>query len=646
MNQISSRGGARMASAAAVCALALVLAAPAQYAGPQPAPLPPPIPAPADIAYPGAIALHVDLTDVAHRVISVHETIPLAGGPLTLLYPQWIPGNHSPTGPIDKFAGLVVTADGRRVPWLRDRVNVYAFHITPPAGAKTLDVSFQYLAPVERDEGRISFTSRLVDLSWNTVVLYPAGYFSRRIEFAPSVRLPRGRKFATALTAQSQNGGDVAFQPVPLNTLVDSPLYAGVNYARYDLSTGPGNRVYLDVFADTPAEVAATPDELRLHRNLAREAQKLFASHHYDHYDFLFALSDTMGGEGLEHHQSSEDATHGNYFTDWAAGVAGRDLLAHEYTHSWNGKFRRPYDLWTPNFNVPMQNDLLWVYEGLTQYYGYVLTARSGLRTPDETRDLIARIAANFEASPGRRWRPLLDTTNQPIISQRAPVPWTSWLRGEDYYQESLLIWLDADTLLRQLSGGRRSLDDFAKRFYGIDNGSYVTRTYTFDDVVAAMNAVQPYDWAGFFRQRVDQLAVQPPERGITRGGYRLVYNDIESDWMKHESGPRGITFASSAGFSVSPDGVLHEVFWGSPAFRAGMTLGMQVLAVDGEAFTLDRLRAAIRQAEHEPGPIRLLVQRDGEYLTVALDYHGGLRYPHLERVAGTPDLLDAILQP
>ena len=616
------------------------------YPGPEPVPMPPAIAAPADTPYPGTISLLVDLTDVTHRVMNVQETIPVEGDELTLLYPEWLPGNHSPTGPISKLAGLEVSAQGKRIAWVRDRVNVFAFHVRLPAGAKSVEVSFQFLAPVQKKEGRISFSSKIVDLSWNTVVLYPAGHFSRRVHFTPSIRLPEGWKFATALETSSQDGNLVHFKETTLNTLVDSPLYAGVNYERVDLSPDASNHVYLDVFADAPAELKITPEELQDHRNLVKEAAKLFDSHHYGHYDFLFSLSDTLGGEGLEHHQSSEDGTRGNYFTDWAAGVAGSDLLAHEYTHSWNGKFRRPADLWTPNFNVPMRDDLLWVYEGLTQYYGYVLTARSGLRTPEQTCDLIARIAGNFEDSAGRTWRPLVDTTNQPTISQRSPVSWASWQRGEDYYMEGLLIWLDADTKIRELSNGKKSLDDFARLFFGVDNGSYVTRTYNFDDIVKALNTVQPNDWGAFLRARVDDLAPKPPENGITQGGYRLVYNDTEPDWMKHEQSPRGTSFATSLGFSVQADGTLVNVSWDSPAFKAGITPDMQIEGVNDHAFNLANLRDAILAAESTHEPIRLLAKRDEQFVPVTLDYHGGMRYPHLERVEGTPDRLGEILAP
>ena len=620
--------------------------------GPQPVPLPPPVPAPVDKPYAGTILLSVDLTNVNDRVLNVHETIPVKSGEITLLYPQWLPGTHSPSNPVANLAGLVATADGKRLSWVRDRVNMWAFHIGLPKGATLLELNFQYLAPMNPQQGRIS--TKIADLTWNSVLLYPAGYFARRIQFAPELRLPEGWRFATALEVKSQNGNLVQFKDTPLNTLIDSPMYAGVNYKRADLSAGPDNPVYLDVFADKPEQLEITPEELQYHKNLVVQAQKLFNSRHYDHYDFLFSLSDTVGGKGLEHHQSSEDGTRANYFTDWPAGIAGRALLAHEYTHSWNGKFRRPADLWTANFNEPMQNDLLWVYEGLTDYYGNVLTARSGMRTLEQTRDVIAQIAANFEISPGRTWRSLEDTTNQPIISSHGATPqsWSSWQRSFDYYPESDLVWLEADMMIRDLSNGQKSLDDFARLFFGIDNGSYVTVTYSFEDLVKTLNTVQPYDWAGFFRTRVYQVSAQVPINGITQGGYRLVYNDIEPEWMKHMDSSRGTSFATSLGFSLKGDGsdktadTIANVWWDSPAFKAGLTPEMKLQAVNDQAFSTSNLRAAILAAEKSNAPIKLLLKRGDEFLTLLVDYHGGLRYPHLERVESMPDRLDAILAP
>lgn len=639
--------GRECAAVFAVICLALATNLLAQNSpGPRPVPMPSPIAAPVDAPYSGTISLSVDSTNVTDRIFTVHETIPIKGRDITLLYPEWHPGAHSPSDPVAELAGLVVTANGKRIPWVRDPVDMYAFHIEAPPDAKTLDVNFDWLAPQDPKRGRISST--FADVTWNSLLLYPAGHFSRDIEFETTIRLPEQWKFACALDVKSQNGNQVEFKETTLNTLADAPLYAGVYFKREDLSSGPDNPVYLDIFADKPGDLEITPEELQFHKNLVIEAQKLFHSHHYDHYDFLFSVSDVVSGKGLEHHQSSEDGSRANYFTDWSAGIAGRALLPHEYTHSWNGKFRRPADLWTPNFNVPMRNSLLWIYEGLTDYYGNVLTARSGMRTPEQARDVWAQIAAFFEISPGRTWRSLEDTTNQPIISSHGAVQeaWPSFQRGYDYYPESDLIWLDADTKIRELSGGQKSLDDFAKLFYGIDNGSYVTVTYTLEDVVKALNTVQPYDWAGFFRTRVFDINPKVPENGFAQGGYRLVYNDKEPDWLKKADPSRPTSFATSLGFSVKQDGGLDGVWWDSPAFKAGITPDMQLQAVNDQKYSAAGLRETILAAEQGKDPIKLLLKRGDQFLTVTLDYHGGMRYPHLERVENTPDRLDAILAP
>lgn len=643
---LSRRGAAALLAVFATVVLAQAPAYAQTSAGPQPAPLPPPIVAPADAPYPGTISLLVDATNINDRIMNVHETIPVKAGKLVLLYPEWLPGAHSPANPVANLAGLVLTANGNRVDWVRDQVNMYAFHVNVPKGVTSLEANFQYLAPIDPKRGRIS--SKFANVTWISTLLYPAGYFSRRIAFSPSIRLPEGWKFACALETKSQDGNLVEFKDTTLDTLIDSPLYAGVNYKRVDISSAPDNRVFLDLFGDKPSDLEATPEQIQFHKNLVIEAQKLFVSHHYDHYDFLFSLSDVVSGKGLEHHQSSEDGSRANYFTDWAANVDARGLLPHEYTHSWNGKFRRPWDLWTPNYNWPMQDDLLWVYEGLTDYYGNVLAARSGMRTPDQGRDVWAQIAANFEISPGRTWRSLVDTTNQPIISSRGAVQeaWPSWQRSFDYYPESDLIWLDADTKIRELSGGKKSLDDFAKLFFGIDNGSYVTKTYTFTDLVTALNTVQPFDWGGFFRDRVYDLDPKVPENGFTQGGYKLVYNDVQSEWTKHQDPTRGASFATSVGFSVNGEGNIGNVWWDSLAFKAGVVPDMQLQAVNDQKYTATVLREAIVAAEKTSNPIKLLLKSGDQFLTINLDYHGGPRYPHLERVEGTEDRLDAVLAP
>ena len=625
---------------------------------PQPLPQPPAIPNPQDVAWPGQIKLDVDATDLARHIIQVHETIPVSDAgsaskddDLVLLYPRFVPGDHSPTGPIADLAGLVIKADGQRVEWLRDVVDVNAFHLKLPQGTKALDVSFQYLSPPTEREGRVDMTPDMIDLAWNTVVLYPAGVFTRGITVQPTLKLPTGWQHATALeatpSAQAADG-TLSFKPTPLNTLVDSPLYAGRYFSRIDLDPGGKVPVHLNIVADKPEDLAITPDQLAKHRALVQQAYKTYGSHHYDHYDFLLALSDQLGGVGLEHHRSSENGVDRPYFTDWDKTFADRDLLPHEYTHSWDGKFRRPADLWAPNFSVPERDSLLWVYEGQTEYWGQILAARSGLWSHDEALDALADDAASMDSEAGRSWRPLQDTTNDPIINQRRPQSWRNWERSEDYYVEGLLIWLDADTLIREQTHGQKSLNDFARAFFGINNGSYVTVTYKFEDVVAALNGVLPYDWAGFLRSRLDRHGPGAPLDGITRGGYRLVYNDKESGFLKSLEGRRKASdFSWSIGLSMGENDTISSVAWDSPAFMAGLTKGGKLLAVNGLAYdSADDLEAAIKLAHANASPIELLVQDANHFRTVRIDYHGGLRYPHLERVPNTPALLDDILTP
>ena len=644
----SASGGGLRGSGEGAANTSTQAAETATSTGPTPAAATPDVPPPRDVAYPGVIGLSVDATDVVRHIYRVHETVPVAAaGPMTLLYPQWLPGEHSPGGPLDLLAGLVIHGGGARIEWVRDPVNVFAFHLVAPPGVTRLELDFQYLSPVDQREGRIEVTPDMLDLKWNTVSLYPAGYYSRDVTVHPSLKLPAGWGFGTALVPAATTGGVVDFKPATYNNLVDSPLFAGRYFKRLDLDPGAATPVHLDLVADRPELLTVTPDQLEAHRALVRQAYKLYGSHHYDHYDFLLALSDKLGGEGLEHHQSSENGSTPKYFTDWDKTFPERDLLAHEYTHSWNGKFRRPADLWTPSFNVPMRDSLLWVYEGQTQYWGYVLAARSGLMTKQQTLDAIAETAAVYDHHVGRAWRALEDTTNDPIIANRRPIPWVIWQRSEDYYSEGQLNWLDIDTMIRKASGGRRSLDDFARGFFGIDNGSYVTVTYTFDDVVRALNTVQPYDWASLLRTRLDGHAAGAPLDGLTRGGYRLVYTDKPSDFVTQVDMLRkGTDFSFSLGLQVGKEGRLTTVQWDGPAFRAGLTAGTEIVAVDGEAYDPDVLKDAVKAAEGTSGPITLLVKDNDAFRTVAIDYHDGLRYPHLERIAGTPALLDEILSP
>ena len=610
--------------------------------------MPAQITAPKDIPYPGVIRLSVDATDIDRRIFNIKETVPVRPGEsIALLYPHWLPGNHSPTGRVEDIAGLTIYANGARVPWMRDPVDVFAFHVNVPAGATQLDINFQFTSPTDPMQGRVVVTPEMLNLQWTATVMYPAGYFVRQIIFEPSVRLPEGWQFATALEAAASNGGLTTFKPVSLDTLGDSPMFAGRYFKRLDLDPGASAPVHLDIVADRADLLEVKPEQLEAHHALLQQAFKLFGSHHYDHYDFLLALTDRMGGIGLEHHQSSEDGTIPTYFTEWERNSSVRNLLPHEFAHSWNGKFRRPADLWTPNFNVPMRDSLLWVYEGQTQYWGYVLEARAGLLNEQQTLDAIAATAALYDHRSGREWRPLQDTTNDPIAAMRRPLPWRSWERSEDYYSEGELIWLDADTLIREQSGGKRSLDDFAKLFFGINDGSFIPATYSFEDVVKTLNTVLPYDWAKFLRERLDSYGPGAPLDGITRGGYKLVYTDTPTSYFKDAEARAKITdLTYSLGLVASADGSLIEVAWDGPVYKAGLTAGSRIIAVNGIAFDADRLKTAIKDASKTAAAIELLIKNGDYYRTIKIDYHDGLRYPHLERVGSAATSLDQILMP
>ncbi len=604
------------------------------------------IPTPLDQPYPGAIVLNVDASNTSQQIFRIRESIPAKPGRLTLLYPQWVPANHGPSGPLNQLAGLKLSANGKPLAWARDPINVHAFHIDVPRDAKTVEVEYQYLSPTEPNQGRTTITGEILGVQWHSMALYPAGYATRRIQVQASLTLPEGWAYATALETAERKGDTVQFKPLDLETLVDSPLFAGRYHKRYDLDPGAKLPVHLNVFADTAEAVEAKPEQIELHRALIQQAYKLFNSQHYAHYDFLLALSEEFGGIGREHHQSSENGVKLDYFTDWNKAESVRGLLPHEFTHSWNGKFRRPAGQNVLNFNTPLQNSLLWVYEGQTQYWGHVLAARSGLLRLESVRDTLAATAARYDAMRGRSWRPVQDTTYDPIINGRRPQGWSSWQRNEDYYSEGALIWLDADTKIRELSGDTKSLDNFARNFFGIENGSYTANHYTFDDVVKALNAIQPYDWATFLRTRVETVGPAPLD-GLARAGWKLVYADTPTPYLKSvEERGKSADFQYSLGFSVSSDGKIEALQWEGLGFQAGLGGGTTILAVNGTAYKADVLRAAVTAAKTSSRPIELLVKKGSKYRTILLDYHGGLKYPRLERIAGTPDRLQAILAP
>ncbi|WP_112381885.1 M61 family metallopeptidase [Sphingomonas carotinifaciens] len=609
---------------------------------PQPTPIVDTIPAAQDTPYPGTIKLDVDATDLDRAIFRVRETIPVAkAGPMTLLYPKWLPGNHAPRGEIEKLAGLVIRANGRVLPWTRDVIDVYAFHIDVPAGARQLDVEFQFISATESNQGRIVVTPTMISLQPNSVSLYPAGYFTRQIPIQMTARFPAGWTAAGAVPAKAA-GSTYTYDTTNYEVLVDSPVLAG----KYGKVWALSPRVDLNVFADDPKELAATPAQIDAHKRLVDQAVKTFGAQHYDRYEFLLSITDQLGGIGLEHHRSSENGVTPGYFTDWDSGPGRRNLLPHEFTHSWDGKFRRGADLWTPDFRTPMRNSLLWVYEGQTQFWGYVLQARSGMVSKQDTLDMYASILGTYDLAPGRQWRPLIDTTNDPVISARRPKGWTSWQRSEDYYNEGLMVWMEVDAMLRQKSNGTKSIDDFARAFFGIRDGDWGEVTYTFEDVARTLNGIVPYDWAGFLNQRLTETGQPAPVNGFAMNGYKLVYTPEPTPFFKQQEKSRGADVSYSLGLVVANDGRISTVIWNSPAFKAGLDVGTEIQAINGQSYSAERLKAAIVTAKDSKTPIRLLVRNEDRFRDISIDYQGGPRYPRLQKVGTGEGGLDRLLMP
>ncbi len=603
------------------------------------------IPPPRDVPYPGTIKLEVDATNLSQRIFRVKQTIPVQSGALTLLYPMWVPGGHSPKNSIDKIAGITFMANGQKLDWKRDTLDVAAFHIDVPAGVTEMTAEFDFLTPTNGSQGRVVMTPNMLNLQFLSAALYPAGFYTHQIMFDTHVTYPEGWTAFTALHEDNRSGNTVDYEDVPFDILVDSPIYAGRYTKNIDLTPAGSNvPVKLGVVADAAKYLETKPEQVQVHKAMVEQALKLFGSQHYDHYQFLFSLSGQMGGNGLEHQRSSENGVGTDYFTDWKEKIGFTDLLAHEYTHSWNGKYRRGKDLLTPNFNVPMQDSLLWVYEGQTQYWGNVLAARSGLRPLPASLDALALVAATYsENRTGQSWRNVQDTTNDPIIATRAPRAYRNYQMSEDYYQAGQMIWLEADALIRAKTGNKKSLDNFARAFFGVNDGEWkVQNTYTFDDVVATLNGVYPHDWATFLRSRLDGKTGLTG--GIEASGWKLVFKDKPTAYAKANTRWGGADFVYSLGLAVAKDGSVGDVRWDGPAFNAGIGSGATIIAVNGQAYETEVLEDAVKAAKDGTMPIELMLKEFDRYRTVKVDYHGGPRYPHLERIEGKPDYLTPIL--
>ncbi|WP_439545344.1 M61 family metallopeptidase [Sandarakinorhabdus sp.] len=626
---------------------AALIAAPAlaQRSMPQPLPIVDEVPAARDTPFPGALTLHVDAADTARGVFKVTETIPvppaLAGKRMALLFPKWLPGKHAPRGEIEKVAGLEIRSGGTLLQWQRDPLDMYAFWVNVPAGATALDVKFDFLSATDDPQGRIVVTADMMNLQPNSVSIYPAGWYTRQIPVNLSVTWPEGWTAAGAMREAARSGNRITYATIDYEAMVDSPFFAGRHFAKWDL----GQNVTMNVVADDARFLKATPDQIDKHRNLVTQAVKLFGTRQFDHYDLLVSLTDKMGGIGLEHHRSSENGVNPGYFTDWDRGPGRRNLLPHEFTHSWNGKHRRGADLVTPDFRTPMRNSMLWVYEGQTQFWGYVLQARSGLVAPDVTIDQIALIAATLDNRPARGWRSLDDTTNDPVMTPRLPKGWLSYQRSEDYYAEGMLIWLEADGIIRRESGGKRSLDDFARSFFGTGDGDWGVKPYTMASLVADLNAVQPYDWAGLLQRRLTEKADGAPLRGLEYLGWKLIYTE-KSTAAFIDATARTLNLAFSGGLVIGPAGKVSQVIWATPAFDAGLAVGDVLLAVNEIPYSDDAMRAAITTARDTKQPIKLTVKTADRIHNVDLAWSGGLRYPRLERLGKGETGLEKLLAP
>ncbi|MEP7009430.1 MAG: M61 family peptidase [Acidobacteriota bacterium] len=601
------------------------------------------------LAAAGEITLKVDAREAPGKLIHAKLSIPVKPGPLTFVYPKWLPGEHGPTGPITDLVGLEFSSGGKTLVWSRDGVDMYAFHLDVPAGVASVDVALDFLSPTSESgfTSAASATPHLFLLTWNQLLLYPLGPKSDDLIFHASLLTPAGWKFGTSLSGTPGADGWTDFAPVSLTALVDSPVLMGEYFRAVPLDRS-SRPVEIDLAADSAAALEISPELEKKLERLVVEADALFGARHFDNYHFLLTLSDHVAHFGLEHHQSNDSRISERALIDETLGNLSLGVLPHEFVHSWNGKYRRPTGLATPDFQVPMQGELLWVYEGLTEYLGNLLAARSGLWTPEHYQEEMAQIAATYDHRPGRAWRPLIDTTVAAQLLYGSPREWGSYRRGVDFYDEGWLLWLEVDTLIREKTHGARTLDDFCHLFHGGTSGSPKVVTYTFEDVISTLNAVAPYDWRGFWQERLRTPRAPTPLEGIERGGWNLAYtekdNAILADQAKGER--KSIEAAFSLGLWLNDEGEVRDAIRGLPAYQAGVRPGMKLIAINSRKWSPDLLHDGLAATKTATGPLDLLVE-DGEmYRTYSIDYHGGLREPHLVRAEGKDDVLSKIIAP
>jgi predicted metalloprotease with PDZ domain len=597
-----------------------------------------PIAAPTDRPFLGAIALDVDASDVAHRLFVVRERVPVQrAGAMTLLYPRWEAASHGPSLTVTELAGLEVSANGRPLAWRRDPIEPHAFHFDVPEGARTIEVRFQIVA----DDDRLS--ADVVAVSWQHLLLYPAGWYARNIMVAPAVTLPIGLRAFTSLDIDHPQGGTLRFRPVSLERLLDAPVLAGRHAIRVPLSQeGPG-AVTLDLVAAQPGDLAIPPGRIADLRRMVTQARAVFGTPPFARYEVLARMSDDGSSGGTEHRASSEIGMASSYFRDWTGQLNNRDIVAHEFVHAWNGLYRVPADLWAPTPNVPQSGSLLWVYEGQTEFWARVLAARAGLRSRDDTLDKLALDAAEVANRPGRAWRPLSDDVTYPSFMLRQPVPWRDWQRRKDYYLEGVMLWLDVDAILREQTRGRRGIDDFARDFFAGAGADTPARTYTFDDLCAALRRVAPFDWAGFLRRWIDGHGELNTSEGLERLGWRLTYTPQPTPTFRQNEQELGVADLSySVGLTVADDGRVRTVAWGGPAFRAGMAPGVRIKSIAATPYSRSGLDRAVQNTVATP--LTLTWDQDGRSFTRTIEYRAGLRYPRLEHIPGRRDGLAVLL--
>ncbi|MBX9900300.1 MAG: peptidase M61 [Burkholderiaceae bacterium] len=611
-------------------------------------------------SFPGTIQLNVDLRDAPRHIFRVKEILPVKEGKLKLSFPKWIPGEHGPTGPVDGVTGLKLSVSGNRVAWRRDLEDTHSILLDVPEGARDLQLEFEFLSPVAGGNfgAGVSATPRLMMLEWNQVVFYPNGFQGDQITLSPSIKLPKDWQFATALEMQSSDKNGIQFKAVSLNDLVDSPLAAGRYNKKIDLAPNASKPVFLNLFSDREENLSVSDAQIKHHKNLVMQARALFGAEHYDSYQFLLLLSKETNHFGLEHHQSSDNRANADFFTSPTAYMAEPTLLPHEYVHSWNGKFRRPIGLATGNFSSPMKADLLWIYEGLTNYLGEVLTARAGMWSPDQYRERLAITAADMDHRPGRGWRPLQDTADHAQILYNAPQAWANYRRSVDFYPEGSLVWLDIDTQIRASTEGKKSLDDFIRIFFADDinfsRTSHDVKPYLLEEVIETLNKVVIYDWTSFIQTRLTATSERAPLDGISRGGWRLIYDATPSEMVKADlKESKLLNLMYSLGFIATNEGdhehepgEVVDVLWNSPAFEAGLTPGMKILAIDGEIFDPETINFILKRAQQNKQPIELLVKNLSYFSTLKIQYTDGPKYPRLVRVENSADWITPIATP